>query len=305
MTKNQTKGRGIKLKSIIFRSLFVASLVMIMVSVSFSWFYNGKESSISGVSVKTDEANNLVIRGSDGRWVKRLVIPMPEGFAFGAVTGDGTAFYRPVFELREVGNSELYDYSDYVLSGLERIPEDELKNYLLTCDFSARIERDHELYLSELSVSRGESADPRDYASTVLRLALMVKEEEAYRPLLIWIPDVSVLHLSSYDEVDLSVSETETAVIFTDEAENQRKVPVSGASGSFYAEEEGVTYLWGEFTEPFYLRDILAEEEYDYRLVIWVDGMDPDCVNALMSGDVLVDVRLSAVRKTSEVEHES
>ena len=103
-------------------------------------------------------------------------------------------------------------------------------------------------------------------------------------------------------EVDLAVTEYETAVVFTDENEARHEVPVTGASGTFFSEEDGITYLWGDFDEKFYLQDIPAEVECDYRVVIWVDGADPDCVNAIMGGDVLLELRLSAEKITSEVE---
>ena len=48
MATNQTKGRRISPRKIIFRAMFVLSLVFIMVSVSFSWFNNGKTATVTG-----------------------------------------------------------------------------------------------------------------------------------------------------------------------------------------------------------------------------------------------------------------
>ena len=296
-TKKQLKRR------VLFTGMFIVAMVIIMISVSFSWFNNGKTANVKGLTVEAPEANNLQIRASDGEWKSTLVFPMPEGFVFPAVAGNGTNFHAPVIEQVTTPQEDGSVIFDYEVTGLLPISEAQLSEHVLICDFALRIDNPHTLYLSaDSTVTRGSSASPRDYASRVLRVALMVKEESGYRMAVVWIPDVAVLTLADYHTVDLTSEATEDGVVFVDAAGKEYTLPIEGASGS--TEQDGILYVWGEMTERIRLTNLPGElQEREFRAVVWVDGLDEDCTNSVMGGDVFVDLHLAVEKLAKEPEN--
>ena len=214
-------------------------------------------------------------------------------------------FFEPVMGIEEVGMTEQYGYYDYKVIDLKEIPEEKKSEYVLTCDFSVSIEWAHQLYLANMSAVRGSSSDPRDYTSTILRMAVLVKENENYRPQIIWIPDVIVLNLLDNGKVDTSPESlrTETSIPVINAAGEATSISVEEASGSCVV--DGITYVWGDITEPCYVTDIVQGEECRIRVVIWVDGSDGDCQNSLLSGNVSVEMNLTAIKPSTETASET
>ena len=52
---------------------------------------------------------------------------------------------------------------------------------------------------------------------------------------------------------------------------------------------DGVVYAWGELT-THKIGDLTASEYCDFRIVVWVDGNDEDCENALLDGLITVNL---------------
>ena len=75
--------RKIKIgKSLIFKGMFVVSLLTIMVSISYSWFVEANKATTSGIGMNVAENSNLLIQGDSGEWQKNLHFVIPEGFTF-------------------------------------------------------------------------------------------------------------------------------------------------------------------------------------------------------------------------------
>ncbi len=288
----------------LFLSIFVVSLIVIMVAVSFSWYYVRRAVTVSQFSIEVVEANNLVIRSSeDGEgWSKLLTMQADEGFAFGAVAGNGESFFAPVIELvpQDDGKGEFSSYA-YEKTGYTPLSATDQSQYVFTYDFSVSIENAHDLCLVQgTAVKQQASSDPVDHAGAALRVALLVEEGEAYRTVLIWIPDVQTQLLENDDGswyVDAERSEPESSITLVDATGKDYSVEITGTSGQTTA-ENGVTYVWGDIAQQdeVTIAALPSQTEKNFRLVIWVDGNDRDCHNAIMAGSVCVDLKFTAVK---------
>ncbi len=276
--------------------MFVLSLIFIMIAVSYSWFLNGNRGTVEGINVEVMNANNLLVKAEDGEWVKQLVLSGNENFEFKAVSGDGKSFYSPKIELVEIAASENYTYWDYRVTDFEQIEDADLSNHIFMYDFSFIIEQTNDLCLHNSTVERGEDPnDPRGYASAALRVAFQIKDGEEYKTVLVWIPDVmSKLEIDENNQVSIT-SEQESEITFVSELGEEYQVAIEGEQGSSVI--DGINYVWGDITDPVSITELGAMQERDIRLIIWVDGLDRDCENPLMSANVLVKLNFTAVEQ--------
>ena len=290
MTRNKSKRPIKNIKKIIFSSLFIASLVFIMISVSFSWFIDNDHATVSNISISVIEAENLVIKEVEGDWVHRIDISTAGGennFTFDQVTGNGGVFYTPIQELLPVESSTGdYIFEDYQVTGIEPIDEAKLRESVYIYDFVLKIEQDNDVYLSDCTASgRGAS---------VLRVALLSKDTDGtYKTIFIWIPDV-VTKLE--DDGSISSDNPETSILFHKENSEAYSVNVTGEAG--YTTADGVTYLWGDIPACEYMvTSLYKNEEVDLRIVIWTEGTDRDCRDYVSLGDVNINLNFTAVKK--------
>jgi hypothetical protein len=124
----------------------------------------------------------------------------------------------------------------------------------------------------------------------------MVKENDVYRTLLIWIPDV-ITTLDINGEV---TTEQETEVTFRDDNGDIYKIAIDGESGTYDDTGSGIKYVWGPIIDPLTLTDLPAGDALDFRLVLWIDGEDRDCRDFVPLSDVSVALHLSAEKKAVE-----
>ena len=53
-----------------------------------------------------------------------------------------------------------------------------------------------------------------------------------------------------------------------------------------------VTYAWGDLEESFEIGSIEGDTEKSFKVVIWIDGDDRECHNALLDGLVSVNLKI-------------
>ena len=70
----------------LIKVMFVISIIFIMISLTYSWFTASNSASISGLDIDVVDPNNLVAGGLTSKGV------------INSVAGDGTSFFKPVFE---------------------------------------------------------------------------------------------------------------------------------------------------------------------------------------------------------------
>ena len=274
--------------------MFVFSLIFVMVAVSYSWFYEARKGEIEGVCVEVMNANNLLVKPQGGEWTKQLILSGEQNFEFGAVAGDGKNFYSPKIELVEVSSSDHFTYRDYQVTGMEAIKEADLSKHIFRYDLSFMIEQANNLCLYNSVVERGEDPnDPRGYAAAALRVAFQMRDSSGYRTVFVWIPDVMTkIEVADSGVVNIT-REQETEITLVDEKGEQFEIAIEGEQGSSIV--NGVNYVWGDITDPVAVAELGAMRAADFRLVVWVDGLDRDCVDPIMSSNVLVKLNFTAV----------
>lgn len=289
---NVKKGARIKIKNYIFSAMFVVSLILLMIAVSFSWFNNGKSASISGITVSTVEANNLLVDG-----VKEVELNVPENFKFLAVTGDGNQFYTPTLELGTLEGAP--DTLDYQATGYSLIsPNQYTASGIYQSEFIFLVENDKSLYLTSESYVAASDESPMsaygDYSAGnicgAVRVAFFAMGTEGYELKCIWIPN-STVHLdASGDTAILPEGQARVEkeyVFYHDGSKEPTRIQTEGQP-SGETTVDGVTYVWGDLT-GVKLSDIKGDTNLQIKMIVWVDGTDREAHNALMDGTVTMN----------------
>ena len=290
-------------RRLIFGAMFASALILIMISVSFSWFYNGKIAKVSGVTVDVSEANNLLVKAEgDGDWQKVVQMPFEDGFLVKPVTGDGISFYHA-----QLGLSE--SVGDFVAESYVPIPREDFERWgIYEFSFSFKVEGSLPLYLTKDSTVT--PLDPEaydgiygDYSAghigAALRVAILEKIEGEYVPKLIWIPNATTRLITEGQTRVIengSAEDVEATYLFVGATAlgeaSYVQVHTDSAVNGIY-EEGGVTYAWGVLAENLVFSELSGNEEKDFRVVIWLDGNDRECHNALMGGKVSVHLNFA------------
>jgi hypothetical protein len=303
MMANNSK-KTFKRKNIIFGSMFVISSLLIMIAVSFSWFYDGTVAKVSGITFDTVAANNLRVKlSSESDWGKKLNLDFSDAL-MQPVSGDGDQFFSSV-----IARNEETDKLEIV--GFEKI--DDIASYgVFEKEISFIVENPKQLNLmttSFLAPADGDITYPYDvdagHICSALRVAIMVKDSEGgYALKYIWIPNAKTEIL--YDsEGALTVDENgtvEDAYKFRSSAEGDPFLVETDGASSGIKNIDGVQYVWGDLEEDLSLCEMEAETPVDVKFVIWLDGEDRECREELISGQVKAKFDFTVVDKETEAE---
>jgi len=290
---NVKKGARIKIKNYIFSAMFIVSLILLMIAVSFSWFNNGKSASISGITVSTVEANNLLVNG-----VKEVELEVPEDFKFLAVTGDGNQFYTPMLELGTLQGAP--DTLDYHATGYSLINQNQYTaSGIYQAEFSFLVENDKQLSLTSESYVSASEESPRsaygEYSAGnicgAVRVAFFAKGEQGYELKCIWIPN-STVHLDASGDTAIlppEQAEVEKEYVFYHNGSKQpTRIQTDGQPNGEIG-VDGVKYVWGDLSSGLVLSDIKGDTDLQIKMIVWVDGTDREAHNALMDGTVTMN----------------
>lgn len=148
----------------------------------------------------------------------------------------------------------------------------------------------------------GENCDV-GYICGAMRIAFLQGEKQSdgtiiYTPKLIWAPATSVQ--LDKDENGQYIVKTENVdyetsydyITFDSTTSSDVRIPVSTTADNVAAgksaTQEGLTYAWGELSEKLPVGDLTGGEHAYFRMVVWIDGEDRECNNALLNGLVKV-----------------
>lgn len=344
MRKSKTKKANIRRR--IFSGMFVVSLVIIMISVSFSWFSTGSKATVTGIQMSVADEGSLSFLVGD---VEQPIVNFPidaDQEPLKAVSGNGKYFYTA--ELDENGNPI---YSQIISGKLPEISEgdaiqDPKQKELLAFkaagiyafDFSLKSEDDGPVYLYPKSqedangnrktsgvtpVTEDGKNSPYGefspgYISGAIRIAILQYDPELkeYHPTFIWAPDTDVELYSddennqmgvkiegvSYEESYIYLGKiiesegdssdgNDSAEINIDQIEIDTRDEVNEIGTQSGAQvEDKVTYAWGDLSQKLEIGTLTKGEAVEFRLVIWVDGNDRECHNALLNGKFTVSL---------------
>lgn len=318
------KTRRINIRRVIFNSMLVISLLVIMLYVSYSWFVSSKKATVSGITMNVDKGTELLIQTEDSEG-KSLELNFNDEYPLQSLAGNGQYLYSP-----EIGfDPDEYDNADentvlnkkvlgYLpINSLETV-EDYLAAGAFACDFSLQINKDTDVYLYGLGENGDGSAvtpAPDDHykdgkttgpygdfnvgsITGAIRVAfLQMNEEGKYVPTLIWAPDTSTeLGVDENDQYFVNTESENYEESYTVIGKNDEEIfkinTSARAQGADSDTLDGVIYAWGDISEKQKIGTLQANQYSKFRLVIWVDGNDRECHNALLGGLICVNLKI-------------
>ena len=305
--------RKIKIgKSLVFKGMFVASLLILMISISYSWFVETSTSKMSGIGMDVAENSNLLLQGEGGSWQKNLHFQIPEGFTFPPVTGNGTHMYEAVFTETERKGENGLVYYESTFSGYKLLSDANAQNSVISCRFSMQVEENYRLCLSPSSFIRPKVEHPtvagtaiRDgYMYAALRVAFMQLVDGVYQTKMIWIPDVTTeLKQSSDGSYWVDRNGEVKGTVFVDGQGNEYTINENGDPyGTYLRPEDGILYVWGAFPSDVAFGELIGNEKSDFQIVIWLDGNDRECREVAIEEKIEVNVTFNAIEKQETTE---
>ncbi len=297
------KSSGKKLKTqFIFSITLIISLIAIVATATFSWFVNRSDNYLSQIRIETVDTFNLKV-SSNGESGNNITTNIHDDFFLKPIFGNGLDFFVPEYASQEVvEGSGVYDdlpTGEYVSV------TDMVTNYAFVMDFALNIDSPAELYLEYTSnertyVKKGAYSEKRkspygnfskDNIIGAIRVAIFV--EDVLK--MIWIPN-STIELKENANKTFEVltdGEVEESFTFINNDESTFSILTNGnANGN--TEVGGVTYVWGEINLDNCPKVTDISKEKKFKVVIWIDGNDRECTNALVGGKININLCFNA-----------
>ena len=281
---------------LVFKAMFVMSIIFIMISVSYSWFTSSDKSTINGLTINVVDTKDLTkgditIYGElrpvsgDGKNFfvpeKIELVPVIETESESAPEGE---------EPEEPAETEKPDYiisaydknSDNYIALSDDVTAEDLENANINNVVVMQFSLDLSGTAEKLLLMPGTAITPVNASAENLdgavRVAFLKKGENGYTPFLIWIPDDT--HIETVEDENGSLVETdveESEYIFVSE-EGTETIKVENADDAKLGDD--VPCVFGDISEDGVLFDNLAGKG-EYRCVIWLDGNDVECNSSL------------------------
>ena len=350
------RARRLNIRKTIFGGMFVVSLLIIMVFVSYSWFNSGEKATVTGITMNVAEGEELLIKAvGDEDGSKTLQMEFPQGLTLKSVAGDGQYFYdaKVGFSDEPIKDGEVEIYQrvpvGYTPIDVSGGVDSYIAAGIFAFDFSFFIEKDTPVYIygkdqvsnrdgSSVKPAPPESYPPLDtneagevetlpngelprpnhlspYGTNIdkgeicaaIRIAILQKNAQGeYDLKFVWAPNSTKRLIKSgdgnYSFVDNGQVEDEYLLIGSYEELEDGTIAVSETkiatqnktSGEITDTITGVTYAWGELT-THKIGDLVSNTYCDFRVVVWVDGNDKDCDNALLDGLITVNLDFGTI----------
>lgn len=272
------KKKGRFTRRTLIKVMFVISVIFIMISLTYSWFTASRSASVNGLEVDVVDPNNLV---AGGIFITGKI---------DSVAGDGTSFFKPIWEKSVVDSYGDYNLYKNVKSGEYQALTDDVVSsqsateHLCVVDFTLSINGSHDIYLVN-----GSGVKPKEAGSEFLEGAIRVailkfnEESQKYETCLVWIPDVTS---SNPADKDASGLDSTLTAVYPD-AEGGASEEAVTVSERGEKTVNGVRYVWGKVDTN---NNVLVGElngTAKYRCVIWLDGNDRECDYELLNKEVV------------------
>ena len=302
------KGKASKIRKYVATGMLITSLLLIMISVSYSWFINNNKMQSWEISAEVVQAQNLLVKDGNNTYAKSLDIEYPEGLELSPVCGNGKSFYKPIFTKQDPDGDGVYEY---LPSGYEALTQEKMEQSVLSFEISFHVDYNVDLYLninpsinqkyssikkSDKSIDSAYGDFSAGYITGALRIAIYHWENGEYHLGNIWIPDPDTRLMTAEDGTlyiatgeDSQPEEYYTFANSTD-TESAFKVYTNGEKNGAYTDgATGITYTWGTEND-IKITHVENGGQNDLKFVIWVDGLDSECHNALIGGTVDINL---------------
>ena len=287
--------KQLKKTSLKFGQFFkTLSMLIVLVSVTFSWMVFTKDASVSPLETHVVDAVDIAISDLTGEyWGSSLEIVSKK--TYGSITefsGNGDKLYIPTVSGKTITGYYLPDYSERE------------KNFV-EIDVKVRSATGMRLYVSpESFVSPLSENEAKDSIAGAVRVAFLIENFKPY----IWAPN------SRYEYKNGRVNKNGTpessySFVYSDtkdtfiSADNVITIDNSGKKESGFNHEHN--FLWGDPDSienyPYSVGPIFtvndtngAEVVVEMKIRIWIEGTDREAVADLVGGRITSSIRFFA-----------
>ncbi len=316
MEMDSNKKQNGSLRVIVRLSVMLLALVVMVVSFAYSWFFFGTNADVSNMEMSVADAYNLLVKSDgDTEWKKVLRFDFDEDFVLKAVAGDGRSFFTTLRELQKIEDPDVdFGRYGYVTTGYESIASAAWRDSgVFAYDFSFMIEHDCDLQFTGASSAtpavdeEGNEISPESMLAPVstgavvgaVRVAFLKWDGSEYQLQAIWIPDVTTEFVNNNGQYSVITDGTPVKSVFVSAGEGGSAVEYTVDTDNTDTNtdvQDGITYVWGPLADAedtVTISTLSANEENKFRMVIWLDGNDRECQNALLEGIVTLKMKFA------------
>ncbi len=299
-------------RQLIYSASLIASLLLVTVSATYSWFLYQQPNMAYDVKVEVMDTFNLTLKsGEEGD--DKITSNLSKDFCLSPVYGNGKEFYSPIFD-----NIALPDKPGefvYAPTGAyEKISSETYEKNIFHMDFILEVDGFVDLYLEHTNhektrtfVAMGEGNErrkspygdfSRDNINGAVRVAIVQKGEVKC----IWIPNTDVELKKDGNNYAMLTGENatieptfsfvntyneQTKEVFLKEVQTESK-----KNGNCII--DGITYIWGDIEDGNCPKITTVYGEQPFSVIMWIDGNDRECDNALVGGKVQLNLCFTA-----------
>ena len=278
--------------------LLIFSLIVAIIIATFAWFYNDPNGGLEDIALNVGEASFIQISSDHGEnWSEGLEMDIGMNKTFKEVSGNGTTFFEPIYDVVENADGELTS----VITTFEKANG----QFCYEQTFDIRSDLSKNIYLSPESYVKAISDDGSAYIDGAIRVAfyeLNGNNQEILR--YIWAPNSTIQYSEEtesftrdgdaeqyyyYQKTSIPVSDSD---LIGDGSNLNVAVIPAVASGSCpscgYNAENKFMWSCGKHLpeDAPYLATVVAGtgDGYFYtkmRVRVWLEGYDRECVRLL------------------------
>ena len=276
----------------------ILSILVMLIIATFAWFFKGTKGGSEDIVVHVGEARYIQISGGSGnQWGEDLDIDLNINQYFKEMSGNGTAFYAPVYDVTQNADGGF----STVIKAFEKVESDEYY-YEEIIDF--RGDAVQNVYLSPESYVISVDSTGNSYIDGAIRVAFFELDQDGNETLkCIWAPNSRVQYshedntfiregsVEPYYCYQTSVNPVDPSTVGSSNS-NIIKLYTTDTDEAFCGYDPTNHFMWSDgknlpANAPAMLTvDIPGEEELFYKRMkvrIWLEGHDRECVS-LLSG---------------------
>ena len=286
------------------RSVFVSitllvALLLAVVSISYSWFLFQQPSRTQLFDVNVESSYNLQI-SAPVVWGDEMTEEWHENFCLKPITGDGTNFFVPIYETKEVvaGSGVYNEFPSQ--TDFERIDPADFSNFIYRLDFTLSIEgfvnlyldySENKTYVQPATNRNGIFGFSPDNVCAAVRIAIFQEGEIKC----IWIPNATTELVPENDTRVLKDGVCEDQYVFRHENDGaaacESNATVINTSqqpnGSYTDPQSGIVYIWGEITRENCPKIAdLKPGINNMNVMVWLEGTDRECDISMSAGRI-------------------
>ena len=278
--------------------LLIFSLIVAIIIATFAWFVTSPYGGVDALDLNVGEASFIQISSDDGNhWSEGLEMEIGINKNFKEVSGDGTTFFEPVYDVVENSAGELTS----VITTFEKAKG----QYYYEQTFSLRSDGSKYVYLSPESYVKANADDQSAFIDGAIRVAFYELDEDGHETLkFIWAPNSTIQYSKDTNtctkngNVERYYYYQKTTTPVSDSAlesgvanPNVAVIPTAG-SGSCAAcgYSAANKFMWscGEHMPENapYLTTIEGGTDGDFgyakmKIRVWLEGHDRECVSLI------------------------